>query len=198
MSITTTTPAETIGYTTAPTSQEWVKQAYEKAMKKYKPLEGTGPLGGEGMPLGGGGGPAGPSGPPNPGGPGGPGGPPAGGGGPNLPGGGNLATGGQLPSDKTWGSLPNHFDGTRSKANNFIDELKSYFHVNRLNVALQSPITKAAFALTLIKGPEVAGWVRDMGEFLNNLNPITDDVPEVWEQFLNNFAERFQDSTCEN
>jgi hypothetical protein len=198
MSITTTTPAETIGYTMATASQERVKQAYEKAMKKYKPLEGTGPPGGEGTPPGGGGGPARPSGPPNPGGPGGPGGPLAGGGGPNLPSGGNPAVGGQLLSDKTWGSLPNHFDGTRSKADNFIDKLKCYFRVNRLNAALQSPITKAAFALTLIKGPEVAGWVRNMGEFLNNLNLITDDVPKVWEQFLNNFTKRFQDSTCEN
>jgi hypothetical protein len=198
MSITTTTPAETIGYTAAPASQEWVKQAYKKAMKKYKPLEGTGPLGGEGTPLGGGGGPAGPSSPPNPGGPRGPGGPPAGGGGPNLPSGGNLAAGGQLPSDKTWGSLLNHFNGMRSKADDFINELKSYFRVNRLNAALQSLITKAAFTLTLIKGPEVTGWVRDMGEFLDNLNPITDDIPEVWEQFLNNFTERFQDSTHEN
>jgi hypothetical protein len=198
MSTITTTPAETIGYTMAIMSQERVKQAYEKAMKKYKPPEGTGPLGGEGTPPGGGGGPAGPSSPPNPGGPGGPGGPLAGGEGPNLPGGGNPATGGQLPSDKTWGSLPNHFDSMRSKADDFIDKLKSYFRVNRLNVALQSPITKAAFALTLIKGPEVAGWVRDMGEFLDNLNPITDDIPKVWEQFLNNFTERFQDSTREN
>jgi hypothetical protein len=57
---------------------------------------------------------------------------------------------------------------------------------------------KAAFALTLIKGPEVVGWVRDMGEFLDNLNPIVNDVPEVWEQFLNNFTECFQDSTREN
>jgi retrotransposon gag protein len=106
--------------------------------------------------------------------------------------------GGQPLSDKTWGSLPNHFDGMRSKADDFIDELKSYFHMNRLNAALQSPITKAAFALTLIKGPKVAGWVRNMGEFLDNLDPVTDDIPEVWEQFLNNFAERFQDSTHEN
>jgi retrotransposon gag protein len=167
-------------------------------MKKYKPPKGTGPLGGDGTPPGGGGGPAGPSGPPNPGGPRGPGGSPVGGEGPNFPAGGNLATGGQPPSDKTWGSLPNHFNGMRSKADDFINELKSYFHINRLNAALQSPITKAAFALTLIKGPEVAGWVRDMGEFLDNLNPTTDDVPEVWEQFLNNFAERFQNSTHEN
>jgi retrotransposon gag protein len=186
MSATMTTPAEIVGYIKTPVSQERVKQVYKKAMKKYKPLEGTGPLGGNGMPLSRGGGPTGPRGPS--------------GGGENLnpPAGGNLAGGGQLPSDKMWGSLWNHFDGTRSKADDFIDELKSYFCVNRLNVALQFPITKAAFTLTLIKGPEVTGWVRDTGEFLDNLDPTTNDVPEVWEQFLNNFAERFQDSTCEN
>jgi retrotransposon gag protein len=86
----------------------------------------------------------------------------------------------------------------RLKADDLIDKLKSYFHVNWLNAALQSLITKAAFALTLIKGPEVAGWVRDMEEFLDNLNPMTDDVPKVWDQFLSNFTERFQDSTREN
>jgi hypothetical protein len=163
-------------------------------MKKYKPLEGTGPPGGGGMPPGGGGGPPGGAGSP----PGGRGGPLGTGGNLNQPAGGNPAGGMQLPSDKTWGSLPNHFDGTRSKADDFIDKLKSYFHINRLNTALQSPITKAAFTLTLIKGPEVAGWVRDMGEFLDNLDLATNDIPEVWDQFLNNFAERFQDSTQEN
>jgi hypothetical protein len=167
-------------------------------MKKYKPLKGAGPPRGNGMPLSGGGGPTGPGGPPGAGGPAGPGGPLGGGGNPNLPTGGNLAGGGQLSSDKMWGSLLNHFDGTRSKANDFIDKLKSYFHVNRLNAVLQSPITKAAFTLTLIKGPEVAEWVKDMGKFLDNLDLATNDVPKVWEQFLNNFAKRFQDFTCKN
>jgi retrotransposon gag protein len=158
-------------------------------MKKYKPPEGMGPLGGGGMPSSGGGGPASGGGEP----------PSAGGNpNPNPPGGGNPAGGVQLPSDKTWGSLPNHFNGTRLKADNFINKLKSYFHVNRLNAVLQSLITKVAFALTLLKGPEVAGWVRDMGELLDNLDPVTNDIPEVWDQFLNNFAERFQDSTREN
>jgi hypothetical protein len=175
-----------------------VKQAYKKAMKKYRPPEGTGPPGGNGMPPGGGGGPAGPGSPPDAGGPGGPGGPSGGGGNPNLPAGGNLAGGGQPLSNRMWRSLLNHFNSTRSKADDFIDELKSYFCVNRLNAALQSPITKVAFALTLIKGLEVTRWVRNMGEFLDNLNLATDDVPKVWEQFLNNFAERFQDSTREN
>jgi hypothetical protein len=126
---------------------------YEKAMKKYKPPKGTGPPGGGGTPPGRGGGPAGRGGGPT----GGEGGSPDARRNPNLPTRGNPIGGAQLPSDKTWGSLPNHFDGTRSKADDFINELKSYFRVNRLNMALQSLITKVAFTLTLIKGPEVAG-----------------------------------------
>jgi retrotransposon gag protein len=190
-------PTETVGFTlTTPASQEQVKQAYDKAMKKYKAPEGAGPPGGSRTPPGGGGVPPGRGGPPGGEGPlGGGKGTPVGGG---LPTGGSLPGAGQQTSDKTWGSLPDHFNGTRSKVDNFIDKLESYFCVNQLNAGLQSPIMKAAFTLTLIKGPEVMGWVKDMGEFLDNLDPIVDDVPEVWEQFLNNFTERFQDSTRKN
>jgi hypothetical protein len=163
-------------------------------MKKYKPPKGTGPPGGGGTPPGGGGGLTGRAGGPA----GGRGGPPGARGNLNPPTRGNPTGRVQLPSDKMWGSLPNHFNGTRLKADDFIDELKSYFHVNRLNIVLQSLIIKAAFTLTLIKGLEVTGWVRDMEEFLDNLDPATNNVPEVWDQFLNNFAERFQDSTQEN
>jgi hypothetical protein len=59
MSATTTTPAETVGYIKSPANQEQVKQAYKKAMKKYKPPKGTGLPGGGGMPPRGGGGPTG-------------------------------------------------------------------------------------------------------------------------------------------
>jgi hypothetical protein len=115
-------------------------------MKKYNPPENTGPPGGRGS----GGGPG--EGPPGEEGPGGR--PPRGGG---LPVEGNLPGARPQPNDKTWRSLPNHFNGTRSKVNNFIDELKNYLCINQLNAGLQSLIMKAAFALTLIKGPKVAG-----------------------------------------
>jgi len=49
---------------------------------------------------------------------------------------------------------------------NFLDELKLYFQVNWAVPNYQSFITQAAFALMYIKGEEVAGWVRDFGEFL--------------------------------
>ena len=57
-----------------------------------------------------------------------------------------------------------------------------------------SPIKKAALTLTLIKGPEVAGWIRDMGHWIDQLNPTLDNVPFVWEQFLQEFARQFHDS----
>ena len=50
-----------------------------------------------------------------------------------------------------------------------------------------------AFTLTLIKGPEVAGWARNMGEVLDTLNPLVDNIPAVWEHFLNEFSAQFQD-----
>ncbi len=62
----------------------------------------------------------------------------------------------------------------------------------------QSHITWATFALTYIKGEQVAGWVWDFGEFLDTLDPVQDDGVIVWEHFLDSFHERFQDSTKEN
>ena len=83
-------------------------------------------------------------------------------------------------------------------ADNFLNELNLYFQVNWVVPNYQSSITQAAFTLTYIKGKEVAGWVRDFGEFLCSLDPINNDGPIVWEHFLNSFHERFQDSTKEN
>ena len=57
---------------------------------------------------------------------------------------------------------------------------------------------KAALTLTLIKGPEVAGWVHDMGHWIDQLNPTLDNVPFVWEQFLLEFTRQFQDSQQED
>ena len=53
---------------------------------------------------------------------------------------------------------------------------------------------KVSLTLTLIKGPEVAGWVQDMGRWINQLDPVINNVPLVWEQFLHEFAQQFQDS----
>src|SRR5258708_33575511 len=189
---TITAPTETVGFTaTVPTQEQRVTRAFGKAMKKYDPPKPpSGGPSGWGPPGGGGSGPPG-------GGPG----PPGGGG---SPGAATPATGGAgqpalPPQDvRPHGSPPATFHGDRALADNFLDELKLYFRLNWAVPAYQSHITKATYALTYIKGEQVAGWVRDFGEFLDTLDPLYDDGPIVWEHFLDSFRERFQDSTKEN
>ena len=72
------------------------------------------------------------------------------------------------------------------------------FRLNQDVPGFNSPIKKAALTLTLIKGPEVAGWVRDMGHWIDQLNPTLDNVPFVWEQLLLEFARQFHDSQQED
>jgi len=118
---TTTAPTETVGFTSmAPTTEEHVSKAFGKAMKKYHPPGEGGPPRGGGSP--GGEGPSG--GPPRGGGPPGGGGPPAGG-----------AAAGRQPAAATAdirpnGAPPSIFSGDRALADNFLDELKLYFHLN--------------------------------------------------------------------
>ncbi len=139
--------------------------------------------------------------PPGGGGPSGGGGGPSGGGG-GSPGGAAALAPAQPPAPnqdvRPIGSPPSIFHGERALADNFLDELNLYFQVNWAVPNYQSFITHATFALTYIKGEEVAGWVRDFREFLRTLNPINDDGPIIWEHFTNVFRERFQDLTKEN
>jgi len=124
-----------------------------------------------------------------------PGGNPPGGG---PPGGDDLLPVAIMGDVKTMGSLPHIFSGDRTKADNFIEEVRAYLRLNQDVAGLNSPIKKVALTLTLIKGSEVAGWVRDMGHWLDQLNPVTDNVPLVWDQFLQEFARQFQDSQRED
>ena len=84
--------------------------------------------------------------------------------------------------------------GDHTKAEEFIEEVKGYIWLNQDIPGFNSPIKKAALTLTLIKGPEVAGWVRDMGLWIDQLNPTLDNIPFVWEQFLQEFTKKFHDS----
>jgi len=194
---TTTAPVETVGFMVAtPTKEERIKRALGKAMKKYEPPGqppggplGWGPPGGGRPPEGGEGLPGGGGGPPG-------GGESPGGAAPAAGGAGQPATPNQ--DIRPHGSPPATFHGDRALADNFLDELKLYFHLNWAVPAYQSHITRATFALTYIKGEQVAGWVRDFGEFLDTLDPAYDDGVIVWEHFLDSFRERFQDSTKEN
>ena len=128
--------------------------------------------------------------------PGGGSGPPGGGGG--LPGGGQPPAAQQLvppvPDVKAMGSLPQIFYGDRSKANDFIEEVKGYFCLNANIPGYNLPYKKVAFTLTLVKGEETAQWVWNMGNWLDMLDPIADNVEDLWLQFLKAYTYQFQDS----
>ena|SRR5258708_3922914 len=159
--------------------------------KAFKQTEGEEPQPPEWRPFQGGGGP--------PGGGDGPGGPPGGGDGvggppggppggpdpvpasPNLPA--NLRPVPQARDIKAMGELPNVFNRDRTKAKSFIDQLNHYFLLNLDVPGFNSPIKKVALAITLIKGPEVTGWTRALGELLCALDPIHNNVSALWEHF---------------
>jgi hypothetical protein len=53
---------------------------------------------------------------------------------------------------------------------------------------------KINLALTLMHGEKVAGWVKNIGVALDELNPDTDDVDELWMTFLEEFAQQYTDT----
>jgi hypothetical protein len=92
------------------------------------------------------------------------------------------------------GQLPQVFSGDHSQADDFIDELRGYLRLNRNIAGFNLPITKVSLALTLIKGPEVAGWACNMGNWVEAFDPNTQNVPTIWDTFLLEFERQFQDT----
>ena len=142
-----------------------------------------------------------PSGGPPSGGSGGPGGNPPGAPGPPTPV--PPVQGGQQPvaraaDVKSMGGLPQVFSGDCLLADNFIKEVKGYLRLNQDVASYNSPIKKVALTLTLMKGPQVAGWTCDMGTWLDTLDPVLDNIPNIWDQFLFEFSQQYQDSQREN
>src|SRR5258707_9940447 len=87
------------------------------------------------------------------------------------------------------------FNGDWTKAKPFIDQLNPYFLLNLDVLGFNSPIKKVALAITLIKGPDIMGWTRALGELLRALDPVHDNVPALWEHFEREFRKKFQDSS---
>ena len=181
MTTTTTETATTSQFTrSTPTAQQRIAAAMQKVLLHKG--KGTGPPGGGGTgpPWGGG------LGPPRKG-------------GPRQPGGGGQSAATQQPVQvvadvKVMGSLSQIFNGDRAKADNFIKEVKGYFHLNADVAGFNSPYKKVAFTLMLIKGDKPAQWVQNMGNWLNTLDPVANNVEDLWDQFLEAYAYQFQDS----
>ena len=98
---------------------------------------------------------------------------------------------------KAMGKLPDTFDGDCAKAEDFIEEVKGYLRLNQDVAGFNSPMKKVAFTLTHMKGPKVANWVKTMGETIEGLDPLVDNIPAVWTTFLDMFNAQYQDSTKE-
>jgi Retrotransposon gag protein len=195
---TTSGSGAVIGTAITMTTQQAIQQSLAHALRRGGPPMGTsgGPSG-----SGGAGGSGGPGGPGAPGGGGGlpPGGPP---GGLPMPAPTPVPApvptaapaAGQPGDERPVGDLPTIFTGKREDAEQFINEMEGYFLLNQNVLKYCLSIQKVALALTLIKGAEVAGWARDIRTWVTGLNPATQNVPEVWEQFMAEFLEQFADT----
>jgi len=119
-----------------------------------------------------------------PGGPGGPGGGPGGPGGPAIN---PLAIVPQAADVHLMGSLPAIFLGNRAEAEHFINGVQAYIQLNREVPGFTSPMKKRALVLTLMQGDKVVDWANDMGQALDELDPITNNIPALWTTFLEEF-----------
>ena len=85
----------------------------------------------------------------------------------------------QAADVKAMGKLPDRFDGDQTKAEDFIEEVKGYLCLNQDVAGFNSPMKKVTFTLTHMKGPKVSNWVKTMGETIEGLNPLVDNIPAV-------------------
>jgi hypothetical protein len=178
----TTTATTTTTTTTKPKIVASVQKKLDTAMKQQpsnNPGGSSNPGGGRGNPGGGGG---------NPG----------EGGNPGVP---NPPAAPPMPpanqDARLMGSAPTEFDGDQAKADQFINELRHYFRINTTVPGLQSWIRRIAIALTFIKGPTVDEWALNQGDWVDRLDPLIEDVPDVWTNFLLEFQKQFQDTQAE-
>jgi hypothetical protein len=97
---------------------------------------------------------------------------------------------------KAIGKGPRPFSGDRAQAEDFITEVKQYLRLNRDVPGFDSPIKKVSYTLSYVQGPKVAAWANAMGVWVDRLQPH-ENIPAVWDQFLETFARQFQDSGAE-
>jgi hypothetical protein len=96
------------------------------------------------------------------------------------------------------GQPPPVFYGDRTKADEFLDQVEGYLWLNRDVAGFNLPIKKVTFTLSHIQGAETVGWKRNMGRLLDALDPVVDNVPTLWEQFLLEFRTQYQDTQHHN
>ena len=172
MSQTTTAPTIAVQTTMTGTAYDpsrSIKHAWNKGMKRNP---GRGGLGGNSGGGGGGGRPPSPQGP--------------------------AAAPQQVPQlqgdVRMMGALPEPFTGKQAKARHFIEAMKTYVRLNWRVPGFKSAMQKINLALTLMHGEKVAGWVKNVGTTLDELNLDTDNIDELWMMFLKEFAQQYTDT----
>jgi hypothetical protein len=96
--------------------------------------------------------------------------------------------------DRLMGSLPQPYEGDRKLTRTFLDQITHYFRANSQVPRLNSAICKVSITLTLFQGQQMAAWVRDMGTWIDSLDPANDNIQEVWDTFMQEFNDHFADS----
>ena len=96
------------------------------------------------------------------------------------------------------GTKPENFEGDRTKAEDFMEDVKKYMRLNRQVPGFSSPMTKVAMVLTFMKGQATSGWTQAIGDWIDTLDPAVDDQPIVWDTFIIAFEQQYLDSQKEN
>ena len=88
------------------------------------------------------------------------------------------------------GTPPASFNGTRSQAERFINDLVIYIDLNQNVLNFTSYHARVLFALTCLAGNEVKTWKSQRAQWVHQ----QPDHPNTWATFLNDFNARFLDS----
>jgi hypothetical protein len=119
-----------------------------------------------------------------------------GGGNPGGGGGGQQAGQQAAPAahgERLMGAPPVHFEGDHTRVEEFIDEVTDHFLLNHQHIPFQSAITRVAYTLSHVKGPQTATWRHNMGRWLAN----QPDNQDTYDQFIAQFCTQFMDSQKE-
>ncbi len=94
---------------------------------------------------------------------------------------------------KAMGANPPLFNGDRDEADDFISKVEEYLLLNDDVAGFNSPKKKVALTLTFMQGPEVAEWTKGVRAWLLQFTPAQ-NTEDLWNEFLVEFALRFQDT----
>ena len=94
------------------------------------------------------------------------------------------------------GNPPDHFTGDRNKTNKFLTQFKQFMLMNASACIAHNPMACCAYFLSLIDGPKVEGWVKQMYNWLNSVDQIPGLIPpgqNAWQVLEGRFKSAFVD-----